>query len=177
MRAPRLKKIRKMMKELEKQGYTSPYTIFADHAFLAAYSNAQMKIKNIESMLNGHVRIYTTLCEYKKCKKQTKNIDVLEHVRVKKCGHKEDSTVAPLSCISDYIQRQNPDHYILAVSHALRSVKDKKNTPVIYMQSSVLSIDIPNASREKVQEDKKKTENNTGGMTAAERDVLEKMYE
>ncbi|KAI5179793.1 U3 small nucleolar RNA-associated protein 23 [Nematocida sp. AWRm80] len=168
MKTPRLKQIRKMVKRLSRTGYRTPYNILADHGFLVSFHTSQMSPRVIEHILDGQIKLWTTLCEYKRFKEKITDKRLISHVAIKKCAHTDFRT---LECLSECIGPTNESHYFLAVSPQYRRLKDEKKTPIIFMHAGVLSVEVGKACEENLKQ-KEVPE----GLSEKEKALLEKMF-
>ncbi|KAH9385918.1 U3 small nucleolar RNA-associated protein 23 [Nematocida major] len=169
MKTPRLKQIRKLIKSLEKAGYRAPFNILADHEFLAAYNKSQMGVAVLEKFLHGKIRLFTTLCEYRRYTALVKDKALIGRVALKKCAHKEEFRTQ--ECLSDAVGDGNPAHYFLAVAGKHRRLKEEKKVPVIFMRSGVLCLEIGETEAAAIE---KKSE--SAGLSEAEKQRLDELF-
>jgi len=168
MRPGRLKQIKKALKVLSKEGYSQPYNILAEKDFLVAFNNAQLKISHLEQLLGGTVRVFTPLCEYKRYKQAVKDVKLIQHVRIKMCGHTDPYQITTIECLKQQVEEKNPDRYFLAVSKKTSAIKESKKVPIILFKSGVLCIETKHTEKSKKEAPQK--------MTEEEKENLEKMF-
>ncbi|KAI5190842.1 U3 small nucleolar RNA-associated protein 23 [Nematocida minor] len=169
MKTARLKQIRKLVKSLEKVGYRAPFNILADHNFLSTYNNSQMSLDVLEKLLNGKIRICTTLCEYKRYTELVKDKKLIGYVALKKCTHKDEFRTR--ECLTEMVGENNPHHYFLGISPKHKQIKEELKIPIIFMRSGVLCLEIGDISAKEIE---KKTEST--GLSDKERKRLDELF-
>lgn len=169
MKTARIKQIRKLVKSLEKVGYSAPFNILVDHGFLVTYNKSQMQIGVLEKFLNGKVRLSTTHCEYKKYIGEVKDKKLIGNVRLKKCAHKEEFRTK--ECLSEAVEETNPNHYFLGVSPKYKHLKEELKVPIVFMRSGVLCLEIGNISAKEIE-----TKTESPGLSEKERKRLDELF-
>ncbi|KAI5125692.1 U3 small nucleolar RNA-associated protein 23 [Nematocida parisii] len=168
MKAPRLKQIRRLVKNLERAGYRAPFNILADHEFLIAYHKSQMSLGFLEKLLNGKIRVSTTSCEYKRYTAAVKDKKLIGYVALKKCKHADEFRT--LECLSEVVADNNPHHYFMAVAAKYARLKEEKKVPVIFIRSGVVCIETDPSLIKDIKE--KEPE----GLSSKEKERLEAMF-